>query len=69
MKKALILILLLSSCVNKPKPDLRLYQPDTLILEANVEIITAEGKYRPPFQETWFSKKTVERLETIISNL
>jgi outer membrane biogenesis lipoprotein LolB len=70
--KTLLLIsaaLLLGGCAHKQKLDLKLYQPDQIILEAGKTIVTKEGSYTPQFDETFHSSKTVERLETIISNL
>lgn len=67
MKTLLLTTLLLTSCQSK-KIDATLYQPKTLILEANVEIPTAEGKYRPQFKEVWHSQQRVDDLERKLSN-
>jgi len=66
--KILLPLIFLVSCQSK-QVDKTIYQPDQIILEAGVIIPTKDGKYTPQFDETFFSKKTVERLETIISNL
>lgn len=68
MKHLILTSLLLVSCQTK-QVDKTIYQPETLVVPAGVPIKTVNGVYVPSQTETWFSKKTVERLETIISNL
>lgn len=68
MKILLLTTLLLVSCQSK-KIDATLYQPNQLFLKAGQEISTKEGKYLPQTDEIWFSAKTVESLERIISRL
>jgi hypothetical protein len=66
--RILLASLLLVSCQTK-QADKAIYQPEVLVVPAGVPIKTLDGIYTPAYNETFFSKKTVERLETIISNL
>lgn len=66
--RTLLTLLLLVSCQTK-QVNKQIYQPDQIILEAGKTIQTKEGSYTPQFDETFHSSNTVERLETIISNL
>jgi hypothetical protein len=68
--KKLLLILLLTSCAQKPdiSPLSRIYQPKVLILAPNTEVKTTEGIYTSgPKPEIWHSAETVERLEKQLS--
>ena len=68
--KKLLLILFLTSCVQKPdiSPLSRIYQPKVLILAPNTEVKTTEGVYTSgPKPEIWHSAETVERLEKQLS--
>lgn len=69
MKYLILTTLLLVGCQSK-KIDTRIYQPETLILNPNTKIETAEGIYiSGPQKEVWYSGKTIENLERIISRL
>ena len=68
--KKLLLILLLTSCAQKPdiSPLSRIYQPKVLILAPNTEVKTTEGIYTSgPKPEIWHGAETVERLEKQLS--
>lgn len=69
MRTILLTTLLFVGCQSK-KIDQRLYQPETLILNPNTRIETAEGVYiSGPEKTVWYSGKTIENLERIISRL
>ena len=74
MKKILFLTMLLASCCNTKKVDVksvyqrRLMQPEALFLPPNTVIKTTEGDYvSGNVVEIWHSEKTVEKLEQKIS--
>lgn len=69
MKYLILTTLLLVGCQSK-KIDRQIYQPAVLILPPNSKVITVEGVYiSGPEKEAWYSGKTIENLERIISRL
>jgi len=66
--RILLASLLLVSCQTK-QVDRQIYQPEVLIIDKGTIVHTIDGIFISPEKQVWFSKKTVERLETIISNL
>ena len=69
MKKYLLPILLLVSCVQKPdvSPLSRIYQPEFLIIEKGTAVNTVDGIFISPTRQVWYSQKKVIELEKQLS--